>query len=292
MRIGVNQFSFPQSYDVAEAIAAARRLGFDSIELCFTNAPDSAGSAGGGVTDALDISGYVNRLLNVRSTQKDVSELRKICDDNGIAVSSVSGIVTFSIYPLNARDAGVAQKAMDAVRRMMDAACILGGDTVQVMTGILTEEMGYQESYDRAQARIAQLADHNPDIRIGIENVWNNMLYSPLELNRFVDETGRRNVGVYFDIANARRFGYPQQWIREMNRRIVKYHLKDYRMSVDNINGFTNMLDGDVNYPEVMKAIRETGYDGDLIVELVPPARHMVENTLEYARKTTLNLLK
>ena len=204
----------------------------------------------------------------------------------------MGGIVTFSIYPLNARDAGVAQKAMDAVRRMMDAACILGGDTVQVMTGILTEEMGYQESYDRAQARIAQLADHNPDIRIGIENVWNNMLYSPLELNRFVDETGRRNVDVYFDIANARRFGYPQQWIREMNRRIVKYHLKDYRMSVDNINGFTNMLDGDVNYPEVMKAIRETGYDGDLIVELVPPARHMVENTLEYARKTTLNLLK
>ena len=292
MRIGVNQFSFPQSYDVAEAIAAAQRLGFDSIELCFTNAPEAAGSAGGGVTDALDISGYVNRLLNVGSTQKDFCELRKICDDAGIAVSSVGGIVSFSVYPLNARDAGVAQKAMDAVRKMMDAACVLGGDTVQVMTGILTEDMGYQESYDLAQARVAQLADYNPKIKIGIENVWNHMLYSLLEMNRFVDEMGRRNVGVYFDVANARRFGYPQKWILEMNRRIVKYHLKDYRMSVDNINGFTNMLDGDVNYPEVIKAIRETGYDGDLIVELVPPALHMVENTLEYARKTTLDLLK
>ena len=292
MRIGVNQFSFPQSYDVAEAITAAKQLDFDSIELCFTAAPEAAGSAGGGVTDALDISAYVNRLLNVNSTQRDFHELRKLCDDAGIAVSSVGGIVSFSIYPLSTRDAVIAQKGMDAVRKMMDAACILGGDTVQVMTGMLTEDMGYQEGYDLAQQRIAQLADHNPQVKIGIENVWNNMLYSPLELNRFVDEMGRKNVGVYFDIANARRFGYPQQWIREMKHRIVKYHLKDYRMSVDNINGFTNMLDGDVNYPEVVKAIRETGYDGDLIVELVPPARHMVENTLAYARRTTLDLLK
>lgn len=291
MRIGVNQFSFPASYDVKDALNAAKKLGFDSIELCFTNAPDAAGAAGG-VTDALDISGYVNRLLNVASTQKDMRELRKLCDDTGIAVSSVGGIVSFSIYPLNARDESVAQKSMDAVRKMMDAASILGGDNVQIMTGILTEDMGYLESYELTQKRIAALADYNPDIKIGIENVWNNMLYSPLEFNRFVDEIARSNVGIYFDIANARRFGYPQHWIREMGKRILKYHLKDYRMSVDNINGFTNILDGDVNYPEVIRAIRETSYDGDLIVELVPPAHYLVENTLAYARNTTLDLLK
>lgn len=291
MRIGVNQFSFPAGYDVKDALRAAKKMGFDSIELCFTNASNAAGSAGG-VTDALDISGYVNRLLNVNSTQKDIRELRKLCDDAGIAVSSVGGIVSFSIYPLNARNESMAQKSMDAVRKMMDAASILGGDTIQIMTGILTEDMGYLESYELTQKRIAALADYNPEIQIGIENVWNNMLYSPLEFNRFVDEMGRSNVGIYFDIANARRFGYPQQWIREMGKRILKYHLKDYRMSVDNINGFTNMLDGDVNYPEVIKAIRETGYDGDLIVELVPPAHYLVENTLAYARKTTLDLLQ
>ena len=31
MNIGVNQFCFPMSYDVADAVKAAKRLGFDSI---------------------------------------------------------------------------------------------------------------------------------------------------------------------------------------------------------------------------------------------------------------------
>ena len=35
MNIGVNQFCFPMSYDVADAVKAAKRLGFDSIEACF-----------------------------------------------------------------------------------------------------------------------------------------------------------------------------------------------------------------------------------------------------------------
>lgn len=136
------------------------------------------------------------------------------------------------------------------------------------------------------------LADHAPQVNLMIENVWNNMLYSPLEMGRFVDETGKKNVGICFDIANARRFGYPEQWIRTLGSRIMEFHCKDYRMSVDNINGFTNLLDGDVNYPAVMEAIREIGFDGDLIVELIPPAHYLVDQTLGYARNTLAALLK
>lgn len=278
------------SYDVRDAITSAKRLGFDAIELCFT-AADSARS-GGGVTDALDISGYHNRLLNTHSTMKDLKELRAIADDSGIRVSSVGGIVSFSIFPLTSTDAAVAQKSMDAVKKMLDAARVLGADTVLVIPGMLTAGMRYEAAYDLSQRRVAELADHAPDIQLAIENVWNGMLYSPLEMSRFVDETGRKNVGVYFDIANARRFGWPEQWILTLGKRIRKFHCKDYRLSVDTINGFTNLLDGDVNWPEVISAIHETGYDGDLVVELVPPSRHLVENTLVYARETLKTLIQ
>ena len=98
--------------------------------------------------------------------------------------------------------------------------------------------------------------------------------------------------GIYFDIANARRFGSPEQWIRTLGKRILSFHCKDYRMSLDNINAFTNLLDGDVNYPAVIEAIREIGYDGDLVVELTPPAHYLVENTLAYALGTLKDLLK
>ena len=292
MKIGINQFCYPMSYDVRDAIEATARLGFDSIELCFTPAQGGCVGGGGGVTDALDIGGYYNRLLNEDSTEADFRALRRLADDAQLRVSSVGGIVSFTIWPLTARDAAIAQRSMDAVRKMLDAAQILGADTVLVIPGIVTEDMPCEWAYETAQQRVTQLADYAPDIHIGIENVWNNMLYSPMELSRFVDGTGRSNVGVYFDIANARRFGFPENWIRCMGSRICKFHCKDYRMSLDNINAFTNILDGDVNYPEVIRAMGEIGYDGDLVVELTPPAHYMVESTFAYARKTLLELLK
>ena len=291
MKIGINQFCYPTGYDVKDAIDATARMGFDSIELCFTAGQGGAGASAGGVTDALDISGYYNRLLNEDSTEADFRALRRLADDAQLRVSSVGGIVSFSIWPLNSRDDVVAARSMDAVRKMLDAARILGAKNVLVIPGMVEEDMAYGWAYETAQSRIAALADYAPDINIGIENVWNNMLYSPLELNRFVDGTGKENVGVYFDIANARRFGYPENWIRCMGKRIIQFHCKDYRMSLDNINAFTNLLDGDVNYPEVIRAIHEIGYDGELVVELTPPAHYMVESTLAYARKTLLELL-
>lgn len=113
-------------------------------------------------------------------------------------------------------------------------------------------------------------------------------LYSPLEINRLIDETGQMNLGVYFDIGNARRFGYPEQWIRTLGHRIKMVHCKDYRMSVDNIHGFTNLLDGDVNYPAVITTLNEAGFHGDFILELIPPARYEIEMTFLHG----LNVLK
>lgn len=290
MKIGINQFCFPAYYDTKDALTTAKRLGFDSFEVCLTAGPRKR--AVGYVTDALDIGNYFNRALNLGSTAKDVKRLKETADDIGIAITGVGGIVSFSIYPLTSTEAQTVEKGMDAVRRMIDAARIIGCNNILVIPGMLTEDMRYEDAYAIAGERIATLADYAPEITLGIENVWNNFLYSPLELNRFVDDIGKPNVGIYFDIANARRFGYPQQWIHTMGQRIRRLHCKDYRMTVDNINGFTNILDGDVNYPAVMLALKDIGYDGELVVELIPPSNYLVENTLKYARDTLETLIK
>lgn len=288
MKLGVNQFCWPMSWSVGEVLRSAAKLGYERMEICFT-AADGA-TPGGGVTDALDISGYHNPLLNMHSTEAEIRTLGHMAEDCGISIGSVGGIVSFSIYPLTAEDEVTAEKSEYALKKMLDGARILGASTILVIPGMLTEEMDYPAAYDRVQERLARLADYAPDIDLAIENVWNNFLYSPLELNRLVDETGRSNLGIYFDVANAKRFGYPQQWIRTMGKRIKQVHLKDYRMSVDNINGFTNLLDGDVNYPEVVRALAETGFDGTAVVELTPPAHYLVEQTLRYAKDTARSL--
>lgn len=291
MRIGINQFCFPASCDVRQALERAKALGFECMEICLTT-DRQEGLSAGGVTDALGISSYYNRLLHEHAGEQEFRQLRAMAQEIGISLSSVGGIISFSIYPLTAPDGATAKKSMDAVKRMLDAAQALGAASALIIPGMVTGEMDYQWAYDTAQSRLAALADYAPAVRLMVENVWNNMLYSPLELSRFVDGTGRENVGVCFDIANARRFGYPEQWIRTLGHRIMELHCKDYRMSVDNINGFTNLLDGDVNYPAVMAALREIGYDGDLIVELTPPAHHLVDQTLRHARETLAALLQ
>lgn len=291
MKIGINQFCWPATYDVADALRLSAQMGYESFEVCMTPARPLT-SAGAGIADALDISGYYNRLLHEESGTAELKALKALSEEYGISIGSIGGIMSFSIYPLIANDAVIAQKGEDALKKMIDAAHYLGADTVLIITGVLEADMDYQQSFEKAQAAVFRLAQYAHDgVQLGIENVWNNMLYSPMEMSRFVDEIGMQHVGIYFDVANARRFGYPEQWIRTLGHRIKKLHLKDYRMSIDNINGFTNLLDGDVNYPAVMQALRDIGYDGDLVVELIPPAKYCVEETLRHAQHVVAALI-
>ena len=75
MRIGINQFCFPAPCDVSEALHRAKGLGYDCMEICLT-ADRKPGPAVGSVTDALDISGYFNRLLHEHAGEAEFLQLR------------------------------------------------------------------------------------------------------------------------------------------------------------------------------------------------------------------------
>ena len=103
-------------------------------------------------------------------------------------------------------------------------------------------------------------------IHILIENVWNNFLYDPKGDNnqsadllaKYLDEMNSPWVGSYFDIGNHQRFGKPAEWIRTLGKRIVKLDVKDWGKS----NGFCKIGDGDVDWPDVRKALGEIGFTG------------------------------
>lgn len=288
MNIGINQFCYPTSWDVANALRSAKRIGYQSFEACFTLSEAELQTVH--TSDALGIGGYHNRLLNTASSDNDIHTLLRLSRDEGIPITSMGGVIPLMHYSLISADPEIRRKAMDACKKMLDAASALACPCVQIIPGLLTPDMGYREGYERAQECLVTLADYAPDRMIGVENVWNHYLYSPMEWRRFIEEMNRDNLRVYFDIGNARRFGYPQQWIYELNGLITRLHVKDYRMSVDTINGFTNLLDGDVDFPAVLRALRDTGYAGEMVVEIIPPASVLVEETLRYSQKT-LSLL-
>ncbi len=111
-------------------------------------------------------------------------------------------------------------------------------------------------------------------VRLGIENVWNKFLLSPLEMAQFIDQFNSPWIGSYFDVGNILPYGHPQDGLRVLGKRVVGIHFKDFRRSVGTADGFVDLLEGDVDWPEVMKAIREIGYDGPIVAEMIPGYRH------------------
>ena len=161
----------------------------------------------------------------------------------------------------------VIDKGLAGMETALRSAKALGADTVLLVPALVTEKVGYGDAYKRSQKHIHKLLPLAEELGvvIAVENVWNKFLLSPLEFARYVDEFDSPWIKAYFDIGNVIIFGFAQDWIRTLGKRIVKIHLKDFKRK-----GYkwTNLLDGDVNWPEVRRALDEIGYDGFLTTEL------------------------
>jgi hexulose-6-phosphate isomerase len=140
---------------------------------------------------------------------------------------------------------------------------------VLVVPGKVTKEESYDQVYQRSREAIGQAVEaaEKLDIHILIENVWNNFLLSPLEAADYVDAFGSRKVGWYFDVGNVVRYGWPEQWIRILGRRIKKLDIKEYsrdkQFNEGTGKGFgVKLLEGDCDWPTVMAELGKIDFDG------------------------------
>lgn len=169
--------------------------------------------------------------------------------------------------PFSDPDPKVIDKGLATMETALRSAKVLGAETVLLVPAIVNENVSYAQAYKRSQTHIKKLLPLAEELGvvIAVENVWNKFLLSPLEFARYVDEFESPWLKAYFDIGNVILFGYSQDWIRTLGKRIVKIHLKDFKR-----RGYewTNLLDGDVNWPQVRRALDEISYDGYLTTEL------------------------
>ncbi len=285
MKIGLNQFSWPAFMPLEKVFSETKRAGYDAIELCYTHGSNK-NNGEGSVVDALDLTTYINPLLNADTSIKEIDALKKLSADFELPISSLGGIATFTQMPFNSTNKQVAEASMSTMKTIVDHARALNVGIVQLIPGFVGSETNYEDNFYLLVERIQHLADYaGSSVMIGIENVWNNFLYSPLEFKQFIDEINRANVGAYLDIGNVRRLGYPEQWISTLGNRIKCLHIKDYSLGNDNINSFTNLLGGDVDFDAVAETLRSIGYEGMAHVEIIPPAKTRVFETLAFAHR-------
>lgn len=265
MKKGISIWSFP-AMSLRESFELAKDAGFDGVEV------------------AIAAEGEVS----LTSTEKELLKVKEDAKNSGIELYSVASGLYWD-YWLTADDKAEREKAKDIVKKHLDTAKILGADTILVVPGSVnadfvseTKVVDYKSAYERSFEALSELSKYaeSVGVSIGIENVWNKFLTSPMEMRGFIDAIGSDYVGSYLDIGNILFNGYPEHWIKILAEKIKKVHFKDYRKAAGGLHGFVDLLAGDVNYPAVMDALREVGYDGWVSAEMIPNYKYYTETII------------
>ncbi|UCD27391.1 MAG: sugar phosphate isomerase/epimerase [Planctomycetota bacterium] len=249
---GINLWTFDRKTSIAEAAKAAREAGFEAIE------------------PTLEAKGK----LTPKTTEAKCRELGQTIRDAGLQIASLAcGLFWETSYA--SPDPKVREQAYQLTIAGLDRARWIGSPVLLVVPGVVrraktkTLEIGYADALAFSCDMLKNLAYEaaTRGVIVAIENVWDNILISPVETREFIDRINSPWVGVYFDVGNVMRYGVPQDWITTLAQRIVRVHLKDFQLDAGNRNGFCSLGEGDVDWAAVVAALQSIGYQGPLTYE-------------------------
>jgi hexulose-6-phosphate isomerase len=204
--------------------------------------------------------------------QRVAEEIKKAAEDAKIKILSVMNQAHWE-SPLSSDDPAVIKKSLDGMKTSLHNAKLWGANAVLLVPAVVNAKTRYNDAWQRSQQHIRELIPLAQELKvvIAVEEVWNKFLLSPREFAHYVDQFQSPWVKAYLDVGNMVLFGYPQDWIRTLGKRIVKVHLKDFKMGKGwspVTAQFVNLGEGDVDWLEVRKALAEVGYSGTVTAEL------------------------
>jgi L-ribulose-5-phosphate 3-epimerase len=229
----------PRELPYAERFAMARTAGFDAIEMQTITAPERA------------------------------TEIKEASQKTGLRIHSVMNSGHWR-DPMSSADPAVLNRSVQGMETSLKNAALWGADAVLLVPGVVDAANSYRDVWTRSQRAIRErLLPMAKDLKviIAIEEVWNKFLLSPIEFARYVDEFDSPFVKAYFDVGNVVLFAFPQDWIRTLGPRIVKVHLKDFKLEKSTYS-WKNLDEGDIDWPEVRKALGEIRYNGYVTTEV------------------------
>lgn len=211
--------------------------------------------------------------IEMRTVTRDeeAAEIREAAGKTGLRVHSVMNEDHWR-FPLSSSDPEAVNRSVQGMETSIRNAALWGADTVLLVPAVVDATTSYRDAWTRSQRVIRERllpAAREAKVVIAIEEVWNKFLLSPLEFARYVDELESPLARAYFDVGNVVIYAFPQDWIRTLGSRIVKVHLKDFQF--DRSNGrfaWKNLGEGDIDWPEVRRALGEIGYTGYVTTEL------------------------
>lgn len=281
MKKSICSCSFYGNWTIDQKFKLAREAGFEGFEIDMSE----------------------DGPVNLKSSDADLKAFRKNAESQGLTLGSLA---TFLYWGANgcSDDPKNREKAAEILKRQIEVAAGIGADAILVVPGAVgvdfipgAEVVRYDIAYERAKKLLQDAIPYaeKMGVTMCVENVWNKFLLSPLEMKSFVDSLGSERVGVYFDVGNVLSTGYPEHWIEILGSRIKRVHFKDYRRNVGTVDGFCDLLSGDIHWPAVMGALKKIGYKSFVSAEMIPPVpfyKHCPEVLIQTTGKAMDAILK
>jgi hexulose-6-phosphate isomerase len=190
----------------------------------------------------------------------DRDEVTKAFEATGLKAASVC-CHTHWAKPLSDPNPSAREIGLEGLKTSLRDAKRYGASSVLLVPGVVKDGVTYDECFKRSVVEIRKAIPLAEElgVKIAIENVWNNFITKPEQAVAYLDEIGSPWVGWHFDIGNVIKYGPPEQWIPVLGKRILKLHIKEYSKA----KGFgVHFFEGDNNWPAIMKALDDVGYEG------------------------------
>jgi hexulose-6-phosphate isomerase len=244
---------FPTGMPLADQMKAAANAGFRGIEI------------------------RLGRGLELTTPAGELQRIAELSRQLSVAIVSIWPSGAPGGTTLNDDDPQVRATGVENIRKAIGLAKTLNCGALLLVPGRLGDgprfRYGYEQTWDRVTAELKKLTADAEKAKVYLtpENVWSKFLISPIEMRAFLDQFQSPWIQAHFDIGNVMQFGYPQDWIATLGARIKRVHVKDYKLSSRAEQGrFVDLLEGDVDFKEVMAALGAAGYRGFLSPEYGP----------------------
>lgn len=252
MKKSINAWTVEDAAGFPELFRQVKEAGFDGVEL------------------NVDREGHSAHSLTMATTQDELRDIAALSRQYDLPVVSIST----SLYggKMGSPDGEEREFAKAILRKQLECAHALGSSGILTVPGGQSPRISLAEDYRRSQATLAELREDilAAGLYVGVENVWNGFFTSPAEMARFIDGLDCPLIGAYFDVGNVVAFSWPESWIEILGERIHHVHIKDFKRKAGLNQGgdFVSLTRGDVNWPAVIPALRQAGFEGYLTAEV------------------------
>ena len=250
MKKAVNAWTVNPACDFEDMMTQLSEAGFDGVEL------------------NLDRPGRSAHSFYLDTPDDEVRRVKALADEHGLKIVSVSS----SWYGNIMGDPEQQDLLRTILRRQLQLARLLDAGAILIVPGGITADRSLTSAWQNCHSFLQGMKPEIEDsgIQVGLENTWNLFFTSPWDMCRMIDELKTPFIGAYYDVGNVAAFAHSQHWIEALGSRILRVHIKDYEKFGSLAQGgrFVQLMEGSIDWPKVMAALRKSGFDGYLTAEV------------------------